>query len=243
MTCDELFELLTDEYRAENDECRDAMKQHLSGCRSCRRLADALEPAVELFRECSAGEDFTAPSVSSGPWSEPEGSDPAWNSPARGWNDRRCVPRSDQALLGFDRAAAPPWMMQVFGGDLLRLAAAILMGLTLGALVWGQDEAPSQARGSAGLAIAAPASNAQASVSPRITLASLLVTAACLPDEHRPVDAPASPRLRPAVELLASADLGALACCTTCHASLGMASHSKSATLQVVRSCQACHTF
>lgn len=228
MTCDELFDLLTDECGAENGACRDAMKRHLSGCRSCRRLADALEPAVELFRECSAGDDLAAPSVSSGPWSEPEETDSAWDRPPRAWHDR---------------PAPTPWMMQVFGGDVLRLAAAILVGLTLGALVWGQDDSSSGANGSAGLASVAPAGNADSSIAPRVTLASLLVTVACLPEKHRPVSDSDSPHLRPAVDLLASADLGALACCTSCHASLGMASHSKSATLQVIRSCQACHTF
>src|SRR5688500_14641501 len=117
MTCDEVFDLLTGELRADSPECRDRMRRHLAGCRSCRRLADAFEPAVELFRQCPASDDYAASLGISGPWDEsPEDERP------------RYVPTQlrSQALLE-----------QMLNLDWLRLALAVLVGLTLGALVWG----------------------------------------------------------------------------------------------------------
>lgn len=229
MTCDDLLDLLTGQSRADNNQSRDAMKRHLAHCRSCRRLADALEPAVELFREAAAGDEFAAPSLYEGPWSEQEREEPEWDDAEK------------HAPLVTRPPETPEWVRHLFGGDLLRLAAAVLIGLTLGALVWGTTDSPVGATTPGKLAISAPGSATLST--PRVTLASLRLTAACLPIEHRPADAAIAPRVRPATELLASADYSALNCCTLCHASLGEAPHSRFATSEVVRSCQACHTF
>ena len=223
MTCDDLFDLLTGERRADNHECRDAMKRHLARCRSCRRLADAFEPAVELFRECQGADDFLSAPAFDGPWNEPSDEE---------------VQEFRSHRAGTNGRAAIPWISHFAGADLLRLAAALLVGLTVGAFVWGQSQTP--ATGNAPLAISA-SPGASGGTAPRITLAAVRLTSDCLPAAPQPADAAAGPRLRSAGELLAAADLDSLACCTLCHASRGLMSHTRAATLQVVRSCQACH--
>jgi hypothetical protein len=224
MTCDEVFDVLTGQRGADGDHDRDVLLRHLGGCRSCRRLADALEPAVQLFRECAASEDGSLSALLPGPWNDVE--------PSRG-ESRLGTSRGNWSVLTAAAPSSTPWMWQLFGGDLMRLAAAILVGLTLGALVWGQSSDPAKKSQSAAM---------QSSFSPHVTLAALRLTAECVPAEHRAPLANSGPRLRPASELLPSA-LDALACCTLCHTSGGIGASSKAGTLEVVRSCQACHTF
>jgi hypothetical protein len=228
MTCDEVFDLLTLERSAEDHRSRDALLEHVAGCRSCRRLADALEPAVELFRQCAASESNCA-STLDGPWSSEEHSSPKVGTakPGSAWTTPLDPP-------------AVPWLWQLLGPDMMRLAAALLVGLTLGALVWGQtNEHPKTASRLGGLAISSPTGAS----TPRITLAALRLTSECVPTEHRAESANSGPRLRPAAELLASNNLDALACCTLCHASQRVIASGQSATRDVLRSCQACHTF
>lgn len=229
MTCDDLFDLLTGQTRPDNAPAREAMKRHLVHCRNCRRLADALEPAVELFREASAGDEFAAPALYEGPWQDEDMEQTEWDD------------RAERQPLVKRPPDVPEWFHVLLGGDLLRLAAAVLIGLTLGAVVWGTTDSPLSATAPGGLAISAPGPAAISA--PHVTLASLRLTAACLPLEHRPSADAGSPRLRLASDLLASANYSALNCCTHCHASLGEAPHSRFATAEVVRSCQACHAF
>jgi hypothetical protein len=228
MTCDDVFDLLTLQHGAGDSQRREAVERHLKNCRSCRRLADALEPAVELFRECAASDDRSAAALLPGPWSEAEASSRAAGIASLP-EPHRAASRGDWSVLSTAGPSSTPWMWQLFGGDLMRLAAALLVGLTLGALVWGPSNEPAATT-------AGPGPSA-----PRVTLAALRLTAECVPAEHRAASADSGPRLRPASELVAANQLGSLVCCTLCHAS-GMAT-SKSATLEVVRSCQACHTF
>jgi hypothetical protein len=223
MTCDEVFDLLTLPHGAANHQHLEALQLHLAGCRSCRRLADALEPAVEMLRRNAADDACASPALLNGPWNEVVRSAGAAvaASPTE-------ASRGNWSVLSAAEPASQRWLWDIFRGDLMRLAAAVLVGLTLGALVWGQNQSLEE--------------DASTDGSSRITLAALRLTAECLPAEHRTHSAP-GPRLRPAGELLASTELDALNCCTLCHTSLGMAPTSKAATLQVVRSCQACHTF
>ncbi len=142
MTCDEVFDLLTGQLHAEGDQHRDALLRHLAGCRSCRRMADALEPAVELLRECAAAEDSSSAALLSGPWNDVE---PSFAARTLGPSGSRLSPsRADWSVLSAAAPSSTPWMWQLFGGDLMRLAAAILVGLTLGALVWGQTDEPAK---------------------------------------------------------------------------------------------------
>jgi hypothetical protein len=217
-----VFDLLTGERRADSQECRDRMQRHLAGCRSCRRLADAFEPAVELFRQCSATDDYAASLGISGPWDEPAEYDRPSPAP---------------------RPQTLPLLEQLVQFDWLRLALALLIGLTLGALVWGtRDPDDYRLAGPARLEMSAP-QNRPARGVPQVSLASLKLTSSCLPEEHRPADHVDDATVRPIAELLAVVERSALACCTLCHAQLGKASQTKSATLEVIHSCQVCHTF
>jgi hypothetical protein len=51
VTCDDVFEILTRGPFPSGREEDPAVERHLAGCHDCRRLADALRPAVALFHE------------------------------------------------------------------------------------------------------------------------------------------------------------------------------------------------
>lgn len=55
MNCDQAFDCLTDPQRRETPE----LLRHLSGCRRCRALQDALEPALDLFDELVSEPDVS----------------------------------------------------------------------------------------------------------------------------------------------------------------------------------------
>lgn len=57
MDCDGVFEILTRAPFPSGDEHDAAVEAHLCVCHDCRRLADALRPAVGLLHESLAGED------------------------------------------------------------------------------------------------------------------------------------------------------------------------------------------
>lgn len=58
MNCDQVFDALTrGPFPTGNDALDDRVERHLGHCGSCRRLAAALQPAVELFEEAVAPEE------------------------------------------------------------------------------------------------------------------------------------------------------------------------------------------
>jgi len=56
MNCDHVFEVLTRGPFPSGDPSDQAVEAHLAGCHDCRRLAEALRPALDLFHESLADE-------------------------------------------------------------------------------------------------------------------------------------------------------------------------------------------
>jgi hypothetical protein len=192
-------------------------------------LADALRPALELFQEavgpeesrdlpgywCAVATDRAQPLVSY----------------AKGLEPRRGSPRSWQPRsTGGNFSALSAW----------GLAAALALGVTLGSLLnglWSFDGfsvVPPRQRDTA---VASPPTDNN---KPRPTIAEHKMLAglpaACF--GHQP-----SPALRNTEgnhEVLRTADLSNLDCCTECH-NANSDSVSSFATVSVSQSCQICH--
>jgi hypothetical protein len=228
MNCDQVFDILTRGPFPTGTACDTPVEAHLRVCPDCRRLAEALRPALELFQEaispeesrdlpgywCSVGAERTQPLVSYARESEP----------------KRAKLRPAQPVPATRNFSA----LSAWG-----LAAALALGVTLGSLVsarWsfiGFSALPPRDNGS----VIVPADDD----GPRFTPAErkLLAgthTAACT--LHQPSRAP-----RYTVgqqQVLGTADLDNLACCTGCH-NANSDSVSSYATVAVSQSCRICH--
>jgi hypothetical protein len=231
MNCDQVFDILTRGPFPTGTACDTPVEAHLNMCRDCRRLAEALRPALELFQEaigpeesrdlpgywCAVATEQTQPAVSyaqelkprrmaGGMWSR--------NSLVRHWS----------------------------GVTVWRMAAMLALGITVGSLVGsrvmleGRGTIPPVGSSLAPLAndddhkddlkdaaIAAPAEWA-------------VLPAAC--SRNQPGTGP-----RYSVRgdrLLANADLSNLDCCSECH-NANSDTVPKSATMKVAQHCQVCH--
>jgi hypothetical protein len=221
MNCDEVFDLLTLPAQCIGAQQREQIERHLDDCSSCARLAEAISPAVELFAH-------TAEKAEQASWMHARETD--WFA-LDSERDNSHAPRP-----AMPAARDASWQA-------MRLAVTLLIGITLGGLLYGRaaldrstDEAPSMA------AIRADFALLPSSQLSRGALESLLLTEACLPRtaEHKQANLATRPAL-PAWDLLAQTSTLQLACCTHCHSTLGAAAHERDAIAQVARSCQTCH--
>ena len=57
MNCDQVFDVLTRGPFPTGTACDTPVEAHLRVCPECRRLADALRPALELFQEAISPEE------------------------------------------------------------------------------------------------------------------------------------------------------------------------------------------
>ena len=57
MNCDQVFDILTRGPFPTGTACDTPVEAHLNVCRDCRRLAEALRPALELFQEAIGPEE------------------------------------------------------------------------------------------------------------------------------------------------------------------------------------------
>src|SRR5258707_616664 len=57
MNCDQVFDILTRGPFPTGTPCDTGVEAHLAACRECRRLAEALRPALELFQEAVGPEE------------------------------------------------------------------------------------------------------------------------------------------------------------------------------------------
>lgn len=222
MNCDDVFDRITS--GGADAESDPAVEAHLARCARCRSLVEALEPALELFREAeieegaAAGEAF-APS--------PDGV--AGRGAAR--RGFRGEPLSSKGSEGISH------------GTLLRMAAAVVLGVALGGALpgWGRLDAGRET---------APVIGARSDVLPdgdgnlgRSQAAGLAdagalgIAAACL--ERALPGFGADPVPAAAPTQVAMADL---ACCSNCHSSLvGHIEHGAAALSKVAQSCAMCH--
>ena len=229
MNCDQVFDILTRGPFPTGTPCDTPVEAHLNKCAECRRLAEALRPALELFQEavgpeesrdlpgywCAVATDRKQPAVSYAEQPLP----------------RRIAPRAGAAeSLGGAWSAVSLW----------RMAAMLALGVTLGLLVGsrgtfdGSSTAPPSSAGTAAAPVAPNGNELELTVTQRAQLA--VLPAAC--SRNRPGNGP-----RYSVrgdQLLARADLGNLNCCSECHNSNSDAVPS-AATKKVSQHCQICH--
>ncbi len=228
MNCDQVFDVLTRGPFPTGTACDAPVEAHLQVCAECRRLAEALRPALELFQEaigpeesrdlpgywCAVGTERTGPLVSY----------------ARDLEQDRVAPRRVvQAPSASGFSALSAW----------GLAASLALGVLLGSLAsarWTYDGFSAFPPGDSQRVIIRSVPDDE----PRFTAVEKKLLAGLPAACYRNQPAPA---LRNAVgrqRVLDTADLGNLACCTECHnsASDSVSSH---ATMTVSQSCQICH--
>jgi hypothetical protein len=227
MNCDQVFDILTRGPFPTGTPCDTGVEAHLSACPECRRLAEALRPALELFQEavgpeesrdlpgywCAVATDRKQPPISY----------------AQEAQLRVEAPRTwAAATLGKNFSALAAW----------RLAALLALGVMAGSLMNSRGTLDGfSAVTPLGGAAAAPADDEKR---PSFTLAEhqelATLPAACF----RNIPATA-PRYRvPNRQLLAKADLSNLSCCTDCHHA-NADGVPKAATALVSQSCRMCH--
>jgi hypothetical protein len=230
MNCDQVFDVLTRGPFPTGTPCDTQVEAHLRGCADCRRLAEALRPALELFQEainpeesrdlpgywCAVATDRAQPVVTS----------------AKELRPRRKVARRTWSQTPVVKHFSP---LAVW-----RLAAALLLGVTVGVVM--------SQRGT--LDLTAPLPPGVAGRSPLIppdddgrsqSDSSLLQELAALPAacfRHNPGVAPRYTVTTP--QVLAQANLTNLICCTECHNAASEVVLT-SATLTVSQACRLCH--
>lgn len=227
MNCDQVFDILTRGPFPTGNACDEHVEAHLAECQDCHRLAEALRPALELFQEavdpeesrdlpgyfCTTGAERHSPVLSYAAEYEP---------PAL----RRSVVQSEPLTSRVPLAA---W----------RTAAMIAIGITVGLLLstGAVDRLglPPRTTGAAVPPVGTKAEG-QSGMSQADWMELAVLPAACY--RHKPDHAPRY-RLRDD-QLLASANLSQLSCCTDCH-NVASDSVPSSATGRVVRHCQDCH--
>lgn len=227
MNCDQVFDILTRGPFPTGTACDTPVEAHLNVCRDCRRLAEALRPALELFQEaigpeesrdlpgywCAVATEPTQPAVSYAQELKPRrmaGGTWAKDSLARHWS----------------------------GVTVWRMAAMLALGVTVGSLVGsrvmleGRGTIPPV--GSPLVPLAAGDDHEDSSVGARTEWA--VLPAAC--SRNRPGTGP-----RYSVRgdrLLANADLANLNCCSECH-NANSDTVPSAATMKVTQHCQVCH--
>jgi hypothetical protein len=228
MNCDRVFDILTRGPFPTGTACDPLVEAHLKNCGECNRLAEALRPALELFQEavdpeesrdlpgywCAVATDRAQPAVAQTKQAPPA----------------RALNRWVKAPVVKHFSAVAMW----------RLAAALLLGVTVGSVmsVRGTLDAFSPLPPRVAEAIASMPPEDQSypflAVSDRQQLA--VLPAAC--SRHRPGSAPRYSVSNP--QVLGQADLANLTCCTDCH-NFNSEVVSKTATRTVIQSCQVCH--
>ncbi len=226
MNCDQVFDILTRGPFPTGTSCDEHVETHLNECAECHRLAEALRPALELFQEavdpeesrdlpgyfCATGGERQSPVLSYAAEYE--------TRPAR----RRLAVQLPQVR---PRVPVAAW----------RTAAMIAIGVTVGLLLSGGAAdrlgVPSLTTGAA---LPPPPADEKPAISQADWMQLATLPAACY--GHKPDHAPRY-RLRDD-QLLASAKLENLNCCSGCH-NAASDSVPSTATRLVAQSCRHCH--
>lgn len=226
--CDEVFDILTRGPFPTGAASDGIVESHLAQCASCKQLAEALRPALELFQESVTPEEsrklpsyWGAATATMAPWmaaseaiatrAEPDAHKPA---------------RLLHTLTGYGLA------------DAARFAVGIVLGMILmvGAYgIWQWKAGDREHRSAlAGTRARLTAAGHQTLAALQLPMACLVGTPLANSARHTPTDESA----RSASQ--SSGQLGTIACCTTCHAS-GRDAPPPEATVRIVQACQACH--
>ncbi|MEX0676348.1 MAG: hypothetical protein WD063_04695 [Pirellulales bacterium] len=228
MNCDQVFDVLTRGPFPTGTPCDVPVEAHLCACPQCRRLAEALRPALELFQESVDPEESRD---LPGYWSAVASDRQAVVSFAPEVEPQRA------SRVGSSGALAKDWVTA------WRLAAMLALGVTLGTLMsarMGLDGFKWSPFGAdASRAPLVPErENPSLTIAARIDLAAL--PAACYRQEPD-----GGPRNGPhenarGDQLPAGAELPRLSCCSGCH-HVASETVPRAATVKVAQTCQLCH--
>ncbi len=122
--CDRVFDVLTRGPFPSGDPDDGLVETHLRCCHECRQLAEALRPAVDLFHESISPDECRELPGYQGVLPRPS-SQPAVSTAVktlRKWH------RSTAHVVRYDNTR---WLMA------WRFAGAIVLGVTISALIWG----------------------------------------------------------------------------------------------------------
>jgi len=237
--CDQVFDVLTRGPFPTGEPEDESVEHHLRACYECRRLAEALRPAVALLHEAVAADQaIDLP--------EYQGSLPDTGGERRRLSMAQLATHANQSPPAFRLASNQQVeRRQPQAVSAVRFIAASLLIASLGLLFGGTLISP---RGLDRLArwpavlLPAPANPTFSEPAPDVeglvTLASLKLPTTCLPQSHRPISAQHAAEIMAAV---ANGSLEGLRCCTECHRA-GL-SQPKAAQLVAInqQNCQACH--
>jgi hypothetical protein len=239
LNCDQVFDVLTRGPFPTGQPEDEAVEQHLRACHECRRLAEALRPAVAVMHEAVAADQaIDLP--------EYQGSLPP-TGPARRRLSIARLARTTASTPATARLASSrrgqPRQPQTISAA--RLIAASLLIAALGLLLGGMFSS----RGLQRLTLLpekllpAPAAANVADPAPDatglLTLASLNLPVTCVSLGHRPISADHAAEIAAAI---ASGSLEGLLCCTECHrAGLSQPKKATQLVAAVQQNCQACH--
>jgi len=226
MNCDQVFDVLTRGPFPTGSDIDQPVERHLAVCHDCRRLAEALRPAVELFHEALSVEE--------------SGSLPAYQSAEVGADAVQLSVLIDEALATPLGEAAPRTVEKSARRRRLwpRFAAAAMLGaalamtMHLATLSWrpAVEAASSESGGSA---IGAVVSPYHPDLAGQRWLAALKLPQACF---ERPHNASA-----PTADADPTEGDFPLACCTHCHAADSAVGTPPKAVATVQRACAVCH--
>jgi hypothetical protein len=238
LNCDQVFDVLTRGPFPTGEPKDEAVEHHLRACHECRRLAEALRPAVALMHEAvTSDQAIDLP--------EYQGSLPV-RGPAR-----RRLSMVRLATAGAKAQAASCTASPVRGEPRRPQAISAVRFIAVSLLIAGLGLAGGMMFSPRGLEllailpgalVPAPAAASVADGSPDakglLTLASLKLPIACVPLSHRPISAEQAAEIAAAI---ASGSLDGLRCCTECHRA-GL-SQSKATKLVAIaqQNCQVCH--
>ncbi len=227
LNCDQVFDVLTRGPFPSGEPSDEGVEHHLQACHECRRLAEALRPAVALLHEAVDRDQATGLPEYQGSLPPRHDADPAPRPLSLGMRQVARRPHSGHA---FDRAVSA-----------VRVIAASLLLAALGVLTYSFAVAPAGANRAAGLGGLLGDRDEAAHLPDGpglLTLASLKLPARCLPTGYQTL----SPEQ--AAALAAAMAMGteeALRCCTECHAAERSHTASPLLVAAVARSCTACH--
>lgn len=236
MNCDLVFEILTRGPFPSGDPTDASVEVHLARCHDCRRLAEALRPAVELFHETLSfeGETDSLPGYygalreSEDSYSTAVADLPLWSEPLENMEPAPNIAPLAPATWGDALHRAGQWA----GGMLLGMVACFVLAVLL-----VQTTSPGDRPGAGAPHAPLPvlAATAPHGDEVRAMLASLQLPGVCLmtKGEAPPSDAPADSR-----------EAEQLLCCTHCHNAARSHRPPVSAVALLQReACVACHHF
>jgi hypothetical protein len=244
LNCDQVFEVLTRGPFPTGEPEDDAVERHLRACHECRRLAEALRPAVALLHEAIETDEATALPEYQGalPWKRPDRLRRL--SMARLAAAREQPAESDARPIRLAPSAVDLALRSAPTVRAMRVVAASLLVFALGALLFAIAWAPNRRlTWDSDLAFDSPAVVNRAppgmpTAKGLLTLASLKLPPTCVPNSHRPVSADDAGAIAAAID---NGSLATLRCCTECHHA-GTAQPSSTRLIAIAeQNCQLCH--